>query len=253
MYSKRVRLLVRIIGFLFCTIGLLFISAKILNMSNEGFQAVYEAQCSPINVRDKTYYMCQTDNDAQIKVQNLIDTNNIYSGVCYQTPEGFYTCYTRPSQKTYIESQNIFVEDDPSNDFMPSAIESDILTLCGDYGTTYNKLNSLRVSTIQIGKVIDSSIDIIKGATSQLSNISTQHCITGTTRIDTCKTLNDGIAIFDGLPRWNNGLNYMSSTVSQAVSKMDNISTSLYNTYNGFGYSTCAVVGFPGYRPPFNI
>lgn len=249
MYSKRLRLLVQIIGFLFCTIGLLFICMKILNMGTEGFQNAFDIipQCVTMSTRDKIFYKCETDNDAQMKVRYLMSTNDVFSGVCYKTDAGFYTCYTRPSQKTFQEEEGIFITDDPTSDSMPAVIESDVLTVCGDFGITYNKLNTIYVSTVSIGGVIHSSIKIVRDATASLANISTLYCNNPNAQTNACNTLSSGIGIFDGIPSGPKGLNYMSNTVGQAVSNMNNISTTLYTAYNGFGYSTCSVAGFPGY------
>jgi hypothetical protein len=249
MYSKRVRLLVRIIGFLFCTIGLLFISIKVLNMTNEGFQTDSEfKECPRYNTRDKVFYLCNEDDDAQSQVRILFSTNDIFSGVCYKTFEGYYSCYTRPSQKSYVENMGIFVNKDPSEDYGPSVIESSVMNVCEDYGITYNKLNTIYISTVSIGGVIQSSISTLKGATVQLGAISIMYCretITDPKLINICKTLSSGIGSFDGLP---SGLAIMSTTVSTSIGDMNNISSTLYRTYDGFGFSTCAVNGFPGYK-----
>jgi hypothetical protein len=259
MYSKRVRLLVRIIGFLFCTIGLLYISMVILAEIPEGFQTppadatapvTKVTGCNPYNTRDKTYFLCEADQQAQEQVRALVDKNDIYSGACYKTSQGYFTCYTRPSQKTYLQSEGVFVFDDPNKDFSPTTIESDIMNVCGDYGITYNKLNTIYISTVNIGGVIQSSITTVKEATTRLGNISTTYChhsITDPKIKGICNTLSSGIGIFNGLPV---ELGVMSTTVSTAVGNMKNISSTLYRTYDGFGYSTCSVTGFPGYTSP---
>jgi hypothetical protein len=254
MYSKRVRLLVRIIGFLFCTIGLLYLSMVILGEIPEGFQTADVAAlpgCRIFNTRDKKFFLCDADQQAEQQVRALVDSNDNFSGACYKTLEGYFTCYTRPSQKSYLQSEGVFVFEDPNKDFLPASIESDVQNVCGDYGITYNKLNTLYLSTIAIGGVIQSSINTVKGATTRLGSISTMYCnaaITDTRLIGICRTLSSGIGIFNGLPV---GLAVMSTTVSTAVGNMNNISSTLYRTYDGFGYSTCSVTGFPGYVSPF--
>lgn len=254
MYSKRVRLLVRIIGFLLCTIGLLYLSMVILGEMPEGFQAGMVGAvdgCRPFNTKDKTFFLCDADQQAQEQVRLLVDSNDNFSGACYKTSEGYFTCYTRPSQKSYLQSEGVFVFEDPNKDFLPASIESDVQNVCGDYGITYNKLNTLYLSTVTIGGVIQSSINNVKGATTRLRNISTTYCNTAITDpklIEICKSLSSGIGIFNGLPV---GLGVMSTTVSTAIANMNNISSTLYRTYDGFGYSTCSVTGFPGYVSPF--
>jgi hypothetical protein len=249
MYSKRVRRIVQIVGFLFCTIGLLYISMQILNTSKEGFQSadnIFATSCTQVftEAKDKIFWLCATDNDAQAQVRNLISTGNIHDGVCYTTFEGFYTCYTRPSQKTYDNNEGIFVTDDPSSDGMPSGIESDIINVCGDYGTTMNTFKTIYVSTVAIGGVIQSTLNTIAIATTDLGQISTSYCASGASRSDaeqnTCDVLSTGISIFNGLPNGPKGLKFMSTTVQNAISNMENLyENNLLKAYKGFGYSTC--------------
>jgi hypothetical protein len=225
----------------------------ILGEMPEGFQVTTAAVagCNPYNTRDKTYFLCDADQQAQEQVRQLVDSNDNFSGACYKTSDGYFTCYTRPSQKSYLQSEGVFVFDDPSKDFMPVSIESDVQNVCGDYGVTYNKLNTLYFSTLAIGGVIQSSINTVKGATTRLVNISTMYCNTAITQpklLEICRSLSNGINTFTILP---DGLGRMSTTVSTAVANMKNISTNLYRTYDGFGYSTCSVTGFPGYTSPF--
>ncbi len=220
----------------------------------EGFQAaMVEAVpgCNPYNTRDKTYFLCETDQQAQEQVRVLVDSNDNFSGACYKTSDGYFTCYTRPSQKSYLQSEGVFVFEDPNKDFSPEIIDYDIQNVCGDYGVTYNKLNTLYFSTVAIGGVIQSTMATVERATRRLDSISTMYCnnaITDQKLIKICESLNSGIGIFNGLPVH---LGVMSTTVSTAIVNMRNISSSLNRAYDGFGYSTCSVTGFPGYVSPF--
>lgn len=255
MYSKRIRLFVQIIGFLFCTIGLLYISMKIT--STEGFQTLDTApNCKQYNSFDKIYWLCTTDNEAQAQVRILISTGDIFSGACYQTTAGFYTCYTRPSQKSYDSADGIFLVDDPYTDGMPAGIESDITTVCGDYATTMATFSTIYISTLAIGNVLNSTITRITDATKQLGGVSTKYCYTtlpgSAARSDAkqhaCDTLSTGISIFNGIPGGAKGLNYMSTTVFTALTNMDDLYANHFTkAYKGFGYSTCSnIVGFQG-------
>jgi hypothetical protein len=160
------------------------------------------------------------------------------------TSGGFYTCYTRPSQKTYDINEGVFVTDDPSMDIMPSGIEADIINVCGDFGTTMNTFKTIYVSTLAIGGVIQSTLNTVGIATTELGQISTSYCAFGASRRDaeqaTCDVLSTGISIFNGLPNGSKGLKFMSTTVQNAISNMENLYTNkLVKAYKGFGYSTC--------------
>lgn len=212
------------------------------NISN--ISALLGPPCTQYATADKIYWLCATDIQAQIQVRNLISTGNIRDGVCYTTNEGFYTCYTRPSQKTYDNNEGVFVTDDPSADQMPAGIESDIINICGDFGTTYNTFKMMYVSTVSIGGVIQSTLNTVSTATANLGQISTNYCAFTITKTDavkhTCNTLSTGISIFNGIPNGPKGLKYMSTTVQNAISNMDNLyRNQLVNAYKGFGYSTC--------------
>lgn len=234
---------------------------KILDTSREGFQAaedIFAPKCtrhpSPnipndkIFNNDKIFWLCETDGDAQQQTRILISTGDVYSGVCYATTSGgFYTCYTRPTQKTYLANEGVFVKDDPSSDGMPMGIESDITNICGDFGATMNTIQTVYVSTVSIGGAIQSTINTITKATTSLIDISTIFCDSNKVLSDadkyTCNTLSTGINIFKFLPSGGGpggGLITMSTTVYVAVSSMSNLYTNqLQKTYKGFGYSTC--------------
>jgi len=133
---------------------------------------------------------------------------------------------------------------DPSSDGMPSGIESDIINVCGDFGTTNNTFKMMYVSTVSIGGVIQSTLNTVSTATAELGQISTNYCSFGATRTaaaqHTCDTLSTGISIFNGIPKGPKGLNFMSTTVNNAISNMDGLYTNqLLKAYKGFGYSTC--------------
>lgn len=212
----------------------------------EGFQTIDSLNntCTTYaQIDNKTYWLCPSDYTASAKVRDLISTGNKFQGACYKTEQGFYTCYTRPSQKTFDSNLGIWIVDDPSNDYMPFTIESDIQNVCNDYSVTFATFSTMYLSTKAIGTVIDSAISEVKYATSQLSNVSTTYC-PATKRLDTatknaCNTLTEGIGIFVGIPNLPDGLNYMSNTVVTALSNMDGLYSDFSTAYKGFGYSTC--------------
>jgi hypothetical protein len=262
MYSKRIRLLVQIIAFLFCTIGLLYLSMVILNELPEGFQIETPdtTDCIQFIVKNKLYWKCETDNSAQIKIRDLLQKSppDNFQGVCYKTTGGFYTCYTRPSQKIFIPEEGIFVLDDPSTDTMPATIESDVLNVCADYGTTFATFSTMYISTVSIGSNIDSIINTVKDATRNLGTISTTYCAILSpvaSRQKACDTLRTGIGIFNNLPmdtsvggKTKKGLISMSTVIGNTIIDMNNLFTNKFvPAYAGFGYGTCSnIINYQG-------
>ena len=238
MYSKRVRLLIKIIGFLFCTIALMFISAKILS-TNEGFQAAADASSEPSCytniIKGKTTWFCDSELDGQEKMRNLANSNVLYDRVCYKTGiiTEYYTCYTRPPNKQYIESEGIFVPEDASNDLVPGYTEMDVENECNDFNTAFANFSTIRVSTLSLNAVISSAIGEVTYAVNKLRTISTSYCYTRTSGVPypiglqrACTTLETGRNDINNIPGRPNGLYFMSTTVQTSLSNMDN----LYNT-----------------------
>lgn len=262
MYSKRIQLLVRIIGFLFCTIGLLYLSMIILSELPEGFQGavVDPTNCTQYIARDKLFWKCPTDNEAQIKIRFLLQKSppDNFQGVCYKTTGGFYTCYTRPTQKTFIPEEGVFALDDPASDTMPTTIETDVLNVCADYGRTFATFSTVYVSTVSIGSNIDSVIRTVKNATRDLGAISTSYCATVSpvaSRQNACNSLITGIGTFNNLPldmtsdgKTKKGLNSMSTVIGNSIIGMDSLFTNKFvPAYAGFGYGTCSnIINFQG-------
>lgn len=254
MYSKRVRLLVRIIGFLFCTIGLLYISMVILQEASEGFQNDdTPINCRQYNAQNKIYWMCQTETDAEIKIRRLMKEvpPDTFQGVCYKSAVGFYTCYKRPPDKNFNETEGVFFLDDPSTDMMPTIFESDVLNVCADYGTTFYTFSTTYISTVNIRSKLQSTIMHVEEATTNLESISTQFChsVSGIpSRQNACNSLNQGIGVFRNLPedttsngRNKKGLYSMSTVIGNSITRMDNIFTHTFvPPYTGFGFSTCS-------------
>lgn len=242
-------MLIRIVGFLFCTVGLLYISVKILEVSPryaEGFQAdLIDENCRQLFMPDKTYWLCTNEYYAQEKVRRLVSTGDVYAGACFPATSGFYTCYTRPTRKVYNPVEGNFQLDDPSADGMPQSIEADITNVCEDYDSTWATFSTTYVSTIGLGLIVSSSLGEIKYATAQLSNVSTIYCSATSSRSAeaqrACVTLGTGISIFNGIPSVPKGLAFMSTTVFTAISSMDDLYTMRFTKpYKGFGYSTCS-------------
>lgn len=227
MYSKRVHRLIKIIGFLFCTIGLLFISAKILAM-NEGFQG--GETCTKIeNYRGKDTWLCDTEMDAKNKIRSLLDSNIATNLVCYTTgiDVPYYTCFTSPPDKTYVESEGIFITGDPSEDIMPDYMDINVSMMCSDYNKAFANFSTIYVSTASMGGVVSSSIGEIRSAVNQLSNISSLYCQSrGSYPIGlqrACTTLTIGRESISQIPNVPKGLAHMSTTLFNSLSNMDNL------------------------------
>lgn len=234
----------------------------ILNELPEGFQtaAVDTTNCTQYIARDKLYWKCPTDNEAQIKIRYLLQKipPDNFQGVCYKTTGGFYTCYTRPTQKTFIPEEGVFALDDPATDTMPTTIESDVLNVCADYGTTFATFSTVYVSTVSIGSNLDSVITTVKDATRNLGTISTTYCATVSpvaSRQSACNSLNTGIGIFNNLPmdtssggKTKKGLYSMSTVIGNSIIGMDNLFTNKFvPAYAGFGYGTCSnIINYQG-------
>lgn len=238
MYSKRIRLLIKIIGFLFCTIALMFISAKIVS-TNEGFQASDDSErepnCYTNNIRGKTTWFCDSEPDGQEKMRKLIDGNILRDRVCYKTGiiTDYYVCYTRPPDKQYIDSEGVFVPIDPSEDLVPGYTEMDVENECNDFNTAFANFSTIRVSTLSLNGVISSAIGEVTYAVDKLRMISTTYCYTRPTGTPypiglqrACTTLETGRNNINNIPGRPNGLYFMSTTVQTSLSNMDNL-------YNG--------------------
>lgn len=238
MYSKRILLLIKIIGFLFCTIALMFISAKIVS-TNEGFQASDDSErepnCYTNNIRGKTTWFCDSEPDGQEKMRKLIDGNILRDRVCYKTGiiTDYYVCYTRPPDKQYIDSEGVFVPIDPSEDLVPGYTEMDVENECNDFNTAFANFSTIRVSTLSLNGVISSAIGEVTYAVDKLRMISTTYCYTRPTGTPypiglqrACTTLETGRNNINNIPGRPNGLYFMSTTVQTSLSNMDNL-------YNG--------------------
>lgn len=239
MYSKRVRLLIKIIGFLFCTIALLFISAKILSM-DEGFQSA-ATTCSKIeNYRGRDTWLCDTSADAESQLRQLIDDGIANNLVCYTTglDVPYYTCFTNPPGKSYIESEGIFITSDPSEDTLPEYMDADVSMMCSDYNKAFANFSTIYVSTASLKGIVSSSIGEVNSAVNQLSNISSLYCQSrvsypiGLQRA--CTTLTTGRDIISQIPNVPNGLAYMSTTLYTSLSNMDNLYANTFRpAYSG--------------------
>lgn len=244
MYSKRVRLFVQIIGFLFCTIGLLYISMKIQH-AQEGFQGAgtYDPCPESRYLNGKNFWLCNSEFEAQIKGRTLSASNNTYDGVCYDSQEGYYTCFTRPPEQMYMASEGVFIDSDPSDDVLPNSIINDVTTVCNDYNTTFANFSTTYLSTTGINKVISSAIGEIKYARTQLMDISTLYCATpGTGKpaltapvLRACSTLGTAIGTFSNIPEGPKGMYFMSTTIATSIKGMDDLYRGTFEpVYKGF-------------------
>jgi hypothetical protein len=247
MYSKRIQTAIRIIGFLFCTIGLLYISMKIRDRT-EGFQvASANVSCTNTNMNGKNTWLCPTDFDAQILDRVLLSNANVTDAVCYDSQMGYYTCLTRPPDQTFVPSDGLFINADPIDDTLPNSIINDIRGVCNDYNTNTAYFSTIYVSTTMLNGVISSAIGEINYGTTQLSNISTLYCATPasgspaltTAVLNACTSLGAGIGAFSNIPRSANGLYFMSTTVADSLKEMENTYTNTFApAYRGF--KTCS-------------
>jgi hypothetical protein len=243
MYSKRIRLLVKIVGFLFCTIGLLFICAKI-NPVRDGFQTA-ENTCRKIQYGGKNVWLCNEDYEARDKIRGLVDSNVLYDLVCYKTGMNvtYYTCYTRPPDKQFLPSEGIFVPGDPSDDPLPGYMDTDMDMMCTDYNIAFANFSTIYISTISLNGVISSALGEIKYAVNELSNISSTYCMNrgsyGPGVLNACTSLKTGYDNISRIPDAPYGLRFMSTTVSDSLSNMD----SLYNNSFKPAYSGLRLCG----------
>jgi hypothetical protein len=241
----------KIIGFLFCTIALMFISAKILS-PREGFQASGDSESEPNcytnNIRGKTTWFCDSEMDGQERMRKLIDSNVLRDRVCYKTGiiTDYYVCYTRPPDKQYIDSEGVFVPIDPSEDLVPGYTETDVENECNDFNTAFANFSTIRVSTLSLNGVISSAIGEVTYAVDKLRMISTTYCYKRPTGTPypiglqrACTTLETGRSNINNIPGRPNGLYFMSTTVQTSLSNMDNL-------YNGTfkpafkGFNVCS-------------
>ena len=258
MYSKRILLLVKIISFLFCTIALMFISAKILS-PREGFQdpedTESEPSCYTKNIRGKTTWFCDSEMDGQERMRKLIDSNVLRDRVCYKTGiiTDYYVCYIRPPDREYIDTEGVFVPIDPSEDLVPGYTETDVENACNDFNTGFANFSTIRISTVSLNGVISSAIGEVTNAVEKLRTISTTYCYkrpAGTAYpiglLQACTTLETGRNNINTIPGRPNGLYFMSTTVQTSLSNMDNLYNETFKpAFKGFNVcSNLTTYGF---------
>jgi hypothetical protein len=250
MRSKRLDVKIRIILFLICTIGILYISMRLFSSSQEGFQTDMAHGC----VYDTTTFpgiqgwFCKTEASAAL-IQS--DSNIVLrpiDQVCYLTPNpdnatsNYYTCYRRPPTNNFSALEGHYYDLPFNEDTTPNDIITDIKGVCNDFTTEGKKLEH----SISTGVNYQSSIlgvsKQITVDTSNLQTISTTYCPKGVTDpkiVSFCTTLNTGIDVFNNLPLTYNGtpygLNYMSNQVTSLMISLSNLSTTgLQVPYKGF-------------------
>jgi len=212
---------------------------KILR-AHEGFQTGTADPCPRSTYLDgKTFWLCDSEFDAQIKNRLLLDANNTYDGVCYNSLEGYYTCFTRPPEQIYVPSEGIFLNSDPSDDALPTSIINDITGVCNDYNTSLANFSTIYLSTMGISGVISSAIGEIKYGRTQLMEISTLYCTAQPAKtaavLRTCNSLSTAIGTFSNIPMGSNALNGMSTTIATSIKGMVDLYSGTFNpVYTGF-------------------
>jgi len=254
MPSKRLDIKIRILLFLLCTIGILYIAMRLFyQVDTEGFQVVSQDNCvldNNFQGSGKRVWECPTYTAS---IQLLTDTSITLSdtdSVCYLTPNpdyptsNYYTCYQRPSGSNFNPSDGVYYPTSAVSppDQTPGAIIGDMNQLCSDYKTEGAKIfYGISTSKIVQDQITTASDDILH-ATNTLSNLSTQYCPKGVTNpkiVDFCKTLNTGIGIYKSLPLTTDpahpGLNDISTSISNSMLNLINLSTiTMTSGYNGF-------------------
>jgi hypothetical protein len=212
-----------------------------IRSAHEGFQAGGDNDLCPraTYLDGKTFWLCDSEFDAQLKNRTLSDTNNTYDGVCYDSLEGYYTCFTRPPEQMYIPSEGIFKNSDPSDDMLPMSIINDITSVCNDYNTSLANFSTIYQSTTGINRVISSAIGEIKYGRAQLMDISTLYCKAQPAKtaavLRTCNSLSTAIGTFSNIPAGSNGMYNISTTIANSLKGMDDLHSSTFNpVYTGF-------------------
>jgi hypothetical protein len=255
MRSKQLDIKIRIFLFLLCTIGILYISMKLLyrpilyRPNFEAFQTKDNCVYDLAILNGRGVWKCPTEFDAM----NLFGDNTVKlndsDAVCYLTPNPskpdikYYTCYQRPPATTFNPVDGNNIPNSYLGDSSPMNIITDIDQVCSDYNALNVSFITALQSTSSYQALISTASHNVNGTTSNLSNISTQYCTNDiVTRLDHnnsryifCDTLNRGIDIFTNLPTGPKGLNAISTSITNIINQMSNIYTNKFTTgYAGF-------------------
>jgi hypothetical protein len=245
MGSKRLDVKIRILLFLFCTIGILYISMKLLyRVDTEGFQVYDNCIYDTSILFGKGMWKCPSNLEAMALLSDPNINLNDKDAVCYLTPtpsnpeKKYYTCYQRPAGKTFSDTEGVFVPNNSLYDLSPTNITSDITQVCADYNGELAKFVAVLQSTVSYQGMISTGTQNITGAIKTLSDISTSYCPNSVndpanSKYTFCQTLNSGIGIFTGLQ--NGPISDVSTQITGIFNKMSTMFNNQYlPAYAGF-------------------
>ena len=244
MRSKRLDTKIRIILFLLCTIGILYISVKLLyKPCFEGFQTYNKCEYDTVLLPGRGMWKCPSQLDAMAL---LTDTNipplNQNDAICYLTPnpedpnKKYYTCYQRPAGLSFDVNEGVYVPNNSLDDTSPATIVSDTMQLCASYNGNLGRFVTIVLSTAMYQENISNASDNVSGTVTILTNISSSYCplmdVTDRKYIF-CSTLNKGITIFKGLE--TGPISGISTKITQLYQEMSTLYHNDYTTsYAGF-------------------
>jgi hypothetical protein len=250
MAPKPLDIKIRILLFIICSVGILYISMRLFYKQTEGFQQVTDnCLLDTTTFPGKRVWECPTNSDA---VSLFYDNNakiNLTDQVCFPTPNptvdtsNYFTCYQRPAGKSFNFVTGVSVDSNSVLDQTPFGIENDMSQVCSDYnGETARFVNILN-STIAYQQIVSTASGRVSFTTNQLISLSSTYCVAPISEqkfIDFCNTLSTGIGIYITLPQGNYGLNYISTTITAGIyASTNNLYTNVYLPgYNGFQCST---------------
>jgi hypothetical protein len=239
MKSKRLHIIIQIVGFLLCSVGILYICQFFTNTFEEGFQAtVAGSSCSQITNAGRKVWMCDTDSDA-IVVLNDISNNLTGSNdnVCikYEDNPKYYTCYTQPPDRVYDDIYGVYRKSDPilDDDTMPTDLIPSIDSLCSSSNNIVPLIiNGIRSTVGVIGKVRD-VITITEGYATKITRYIDTYCQPRPRlSAEVCTLLNNNYTIFQQLPE-NMGLNLLIGDLTNTLNNLSNQSTNINTVYTG--------------------
>jgi hypothetical protein len=225
MGSKRLDIKIRILLFLLCTIGILYISMKLLYRRElEGFQTYNGCTYDRVTLPGRGMWKCPSNLNAKaLLTDTSIPRLNDNDAICYLTANPtnselqYYTCYQRPAGKTFSIQEGIYIDNNSLEDETPENIASDISQVCGDYGTELVKFVGILQSTVSYQGLITSATSNISTAIIAFSNISTSKC-PNTVNNQFCQTLNQGIGIFSQIE--NGDISRISTQITGLILEM---------------------------------
>jgi hypothetical protein len=249
MTSKPLDLKIRILLFIICSIGILYISMRILYKPTEGFQVANGCVLDTTSFPGKRVWECATQTNAISLFYDTAAGVNNSDQVCFPTPNptiytsNYFTCYQRPAGKSFNFNEGIYITNNSTGDNTPIGIENDITQVCSDYNGEGARFVTVIRSTIAYQQIVSTASGKISLTLGQLSSMSTIYCkapVNDQKIVDFCTTLSTGIGIYIGLPGGRKGLNYISTKITAEIyASTNNLYTNIYlPAYKGFQCST---------------